>query len=142
MLWATAIFMWVPFLGEGDVVAFLVICILSGLSLGIDMALPASIQADVIDIDNVKGGGQRSGFFFGIWGMVTKLSLALAVGIAFPLLTLLGFDTAHNSAGNNTMALSLLYGFMPIPFKLIAAWSMWRFPLDRKQYSVLRQQLD
>jgi len=142
MLWATVIFMWVPFLGEGDVVAFLVICILSGLSLGIDMALPASIQADVIDIDNVKGGGQRSGFFFGIWGMVTKLSLALAVGIAFPLLTFLGFDTTYTSIGNNTMALSLLYGLMPIPFKLIAAWSMWRFPLDRKQYSVLRQQLD
>jgi len=142
MLWAVGIFMWVPFLGEGDVTAFLVICVLSGLSLGIDMALPASIQADVIDIDKVKGGGQRSGLFFGIWGMITKLSLALAVGIAFPLLAFLGFDTTHTTTDNNILALSLLYGFMPIPFKLIAAWSMWRFPLDRKQHQVLRQQLD
>jgi len=142
MLWAVGIFMWVPFLGEGDVTAFLVICILSGLSLGIDMALPASIQADVIDIDKAKGGGQRSGLFFGIWGMITKLSLALAVGIAFPLLAFLGFDTTHAATGNNTLALSLLYGFMPIPFKLMAAWSMWGFPLDRKQHQVLRQQLD
>lgn len=141
MLWAVVIFMWVPLLGVGDVNAFLVICILSGLSLGIDMALPASIQADVIDIDNLKGGGQRSGLFFGIWGMVTKLSLALAVGIAFPLLAFLGFDTTHDVIGNNTLALSLLYGFMPIPFKLIAAWSMWKFPLDRQQHHVLRQQL-
>ncbi len=142
MLWAVGIFMWVPFLGQGDVTAFLVICILSGLSLGIDMALPASIQADVIDIDKIKGGGQRSGLFFGIWGMTTKLSLALAVGIAFPLLTLLGFDTTSTSVSNNTLALSLLYGLMPIPFKLIAAWSIWRFPLDREQHHVLRQQLE
>jgi Na+/melibiose symporter-like transporter len=141
MLWAVAIFMWVPFLGEGDVLAFLVICILSGLSLGIDMALPASIQADVIDIDKLKGGGQRSGFFFGIWGMITKLSLALAVGIAFPLLAFLGFDTMHSPIDNNTMALAVLYGLMPIPFKLIAAWSMWKFPLDREQHHVLCQQL-
>jgi GPH family glycoside/pentoside/hexuronide:cation symporter len=142
MLWAVSIFMWVPILGEGDVTAFLVICILSGLSLGIDMALPASIQADVIDIDKLKGGGQRSGLFFGIWGMITKLSLALAVGIAFPLLAFLGFDTTNAAISNNTLALSLLYGFMPIPFKLMAAWSMWSFPLDRKQHQVLRQQLD
>lgn len=142
MLWSVTIFIWAPFLGEGDVTAFLIICILSGLSLGIDMALPASIQADVIDIDNLKGGGQRSGLFFGIWGMTTKLSLALAVGIAFPSLSFLGFDTTGSLANNNTLALSLLYGLLPIPFKLMAAWSMWRFPLDRAQHHVLRQQLE
>ncbi|HDY85923.1 hypothetical protein LCGC14_0505170 [marine sediment metagenome] len=142
MLWSVTIFIWAPFLGEGDVTAFLIICILSGLSLGIDMALPASIQADVIDIDNLKGGGQRSGLFFGIWGMTTKLSLALAVGIAFPSLSFLGFDTTGSSANNNTLALSLLYGLLPIPFKLMAAWSMWSFPLNRAQHQVLRQQLE
>ncbi len=142
MLWAVAIFCWVPTLGAGDFMPFLIICILSGLSLGIDMALPASIQADVIDLDSREGGGQRSGFFFGLWGMATKLSLALAVGIAFPLLTLLGFDTHTVPADNNLWALSVLYGLLPIPFKLVAAWTIWRFPLDRKQHQLLRQQLN
>ncbi|MFT7235017.1 MAG: GPH family glycoside/pentoside/hexuronide:cation symporter [Methylophagaceae bacterium] len=142
MLWAVAIFAWVPTLGAGDFMSFLIICILAGLSLGIDMALPASIQADVIDLDSTKGGGQRSGFFFGLWGMATKLSLALAVGIAFPLLALLGFDTQSAPADNNLFALSALYGLLPIPFKLIAAWTIWRFPLDRQQHQVLQQQLN
>lgn len=142
MLWAVFIFSWAPTLGAGDFVPFLIICILSGLSLGIDMALPASIQADVIDIDSVNGGGQRSGFFFGLWGMATKLSLALAVGIAFPLLSLFGFDTQNSAADNNLFALSALYGLLPIPFKLIAAWTIWRFPLDRTQHRVLQQQLN
>jgi len=142
MLWAVAIFAWVPTLDAGDFIPFLIICILSGLSLGIDMALPASIQADVIDLDSSQGGGQRSGFFFGLWGMATKLSLALAVGLAFPLLTLLGFDTQTVAENNNLWALSVLYGLLPIPFKLVAAWTIWRFPLDRGQHEVLQQQLN
>ena len=142
MLWAVIIFAWVPILSAGDFFPFLIICILSGLSLGIDMALPASIQADVIDLDSAEGGGQRSGFFFGLWGMATKLSLALAVGIAFPLLALLGFDTQTQPADNNLLALSLLYGLLPIPFKLLAVWTIWRFPLDRQEHQTLQQQLN
>jgi glycoside/pentoside/hexuronide:cation symporter, GPH family len=142
MLWAVVIFAWVPSLGTGDFVPFLIICILSGLSLGIDMALPASIQADVIDLDSAEGGGQRSGFFFGLWGMATKLSLALAVGIAFPLLDALGFDTQTTLVANNLLALSLLYGLLPIPFKLLAAWTIWRFPLGRQQHQAVQQQLN
>jgi Na+/melibiose symporter-like transporter len=49
MVWASAMFAAAPFLGEGDVWPFALICLLSGLSLGADLALPASIQADVVD---------------------------------------------------------------------------------------------
>jgi len=95
----------------------------------------------VIDLDSANGGGQRSGFFFGLWGMATKLSLALAVGIAFPLLVFLGFDTQTAPADNNLLALTLLYGLLPIPFKLVATWTIWNFPLDRQQHRHIQQQL-
>ena len=94
MLWACAIFAWVPFLGQGDVVAFAVICVLSGASLGADLALPASMQADVIDLDRVRSGRRRTAFFFALWSMAGKLALACAVGIAFPVLDALGFAAA------------------------------------------------
>jgi Na+/melibiose symporter-like transporter len=38
MLWACLVFAWVPFLGPGDTLAFAAICILSGASLGADLA--------------------------------------------------------------------------------------------------------
>ena len=53
MLWACVMFAWVPFLGQGDALAFAAICVLSGASLGADLAIPASMQADVIDLDRV-----------------------------------------------------------------------------------------
>lgn len=131
MLWASAIFVWVPLLGPGDGWIFIIICILSGVSVGIDMALPASIQADMVDQDTARGGGERTGLFFGLWGMATKLALALAVGIAYPLLGLAGFDAEASDPGG-LWALSLLYGFAPVPFKLVAVWLIWYFPVDRQ----------
>jgi Na+/melibiose symporter-like transporter len=138
MIWASAVFVWVPLLGPDDVWPFLAICLLSGLSLGVDMALPASIQADVVDVDRARGGGERAGLFFGIWGMATKLALALAVGLAFPLLALAGFDPDAAAPGS-LWALSLLYGALPVAFKLAAVALVWRFPLDRAALQSLQR---
>ncbi len=131
MLWASAVFVWVPFLSEGDAGLFIVICILSGLSLGVDMALPASMQADVVDHDQRLGGGGRTGLFFGLWGMGTKLALALAVGVSFPLLDMAGFKATGDNSDQALLALSLLYGLLPVMVKLFAVRLVWNFPLGR-----------
>ncbi|MGI8738354.1 MAG: MFS transporter [Gammaproteobacteria bacterium] len=139
MLLVCAVFMWVPFLGAGDVIAFGVICLLSGLSLGADLALPASIQADVVDVDTAEGGGGRAGLFFALWNMATKLALALAVGIAFPLLDLAGFTPGGDNPPATLWMLTLLYGGLPVLFKLAAVLMVWRFPLDEARQTLLRQ---
>ncbi|MBA2492840.1 MAG: MFS transporter [Gammaproteobacteria bacterium] len=139
MLLVCAVFMWVPFLGAGDVIAFGVICLLSGLSLGADLALPASIQADVVDVDTAEGGGGRAGLFFALWNMATKLALALAVGIAFPLLDLAGFTPGGDNPPATLWMLTLLYGGLPVLFKLTAVLMVWRFPLDEARQTLLRQ---
>jgi len=141
-----AVFAWAPLLGPGEVGAFLAICILSGLCLGADLVLPSAIQADVVDVDTAAGGGRRTGLYFGFWGMATKLALALAVGVAFPLLDLAGFqaDTATNGTANGTAALTalaLLYGVAPVAFKLVAVALMWRFPLDAAAQAGLRDRI-
>lgn len=131
LLLAALTFAWVPLLGPGDVAAFLVVCVLSGLSLGADLALPASIQADLVEADREAGGGERAGLLFGLWGMTTKLALALAVGLAFPLLDLAGFaaDRAENPP-EALLALALLYGGLPVLLKLAALAMLRRFAQD------------
>lgn len=141
MLWTSLIFLAVPFLGPGDTWAFLVICLLSGVGVAVDMALPAAIQADLVDLDTAGGGGQRTGLYFGIWNMATKLALALAVGIAFPLLELSGFDATNVDDRSGTLALALFYGAIPVAFKLAAVRLMWNFPHDRAAQEVTRARL-
>lgn len=141
MLWACAVFVWVPFLGPGDEWWFLAVCVLTGLSLGCDTALPAAIQADVLDEDTAAGGGQRAGVYFGIWGMATKAALALAVGIAFPLLALFGFETGTAVTPGASTALALLYGFLPVAFKFAATALVWNFPLNAARQAMLRRRI-
>lgn len=129
MALACAVFLWAPLLGPGDVWAFLAICVLSGLCLGADLALPASLQADIVELDGRLGGGERAGLFFGLWGMATKLALALAVGLAFPLLDLAGFDPQGANASSALLALALLYGGLPVAIKLAAIALIWNFSL-------------
>ena len=130
MLWASAMFVWAPFLGEGDLLLFTCVCALSGLSLGADMALPASIQADVVDLDWQESGRQRTGLFFALWSMATKLSLALAIGIAFPLLDFIGFEAGGDNEPSALLGLAVLYGFFPVVIKVLATTLVWRFPID------------
>ena len=66
---------------------------------------------------------------FGIWGVATKIPLALGVGIAFPILDLAGFDAV--STDNNATALAVLaalYGLVPVLFKLFAIWIVRQIP--------------
>ncbi len=143
MLWTSAFFAWAPFLEPGDVWPFFVVCVATGLGLGADLALPPSMQADVVDIDTARGGGRRTGLFFSLWGMATKLSLALAVGLAFPLLGWAGFDaTEARLATQGTMTLALLYGGAPILFKLAAIALVWRHPVDMSVQEKVRGEIE
>lgn len=138
MLWVSAVFCFVPFLGPGDFVPYLLICLFSGIGLGADLVLPTAMQADVVDVDAAETGNRRTGVYFALWGMATKLALALAVGIAFPLLDLVGFKAGGGNEPDAILALALLYGGFPVVFKLVATALVWRFPLDEAAQAKLK----
>jgi Na+/melibiose symporter-like transporter len=123
MALAVAVFIWAFFLGSGDLVAFCIICALSGAALGADLALPPSMLADVIDRDTRAAADAKSGGYFGLWNLVTKLNLALAAGITLPLLAWFGY---RPGSGEALVALSAAYALLPVVLKLGAAWLLFR----------------
>ena len=105
-------------LGSDDLALFAVICIASGLALGADLALPAAIAADL---------GERqgqAGACFGVWNLVAKLNLALAAGLALPLLALLGYVPG---SGEGLASLTFAYALLPLGFKALAGLLLWRW---------------
>jgi Na+/melibiose symporter-like transporter len=144
MIVACAVFAFAGFLGVGDIVPFAIICAATGLLLGFDLALPPAIQADVIDYDTASSGEQRSGLYFAAWGLATKLSLALAVGLVFPILAWSGFDATGGQAMPETAlaTLSALYAWLPILPKAAAIAVMWNFPLGEDAQRSLRARID
>jgi glycoside/pentoside/hexuronide:cation symporter, GPH family len=115
-------FVWAFNLSQGDVTPFMLICILSGLGLGADLALPPSMLADVIDRDEADGKARNEGAYFGLWNLVTKLNLALAAGIALPLLSRLGYvPNAAEASAFSLTALAAIYALLPSLLKISAA---------------------
>jgi glycoside/pentoside/hexuronide:cation symporter, GPH family len=128
MLMAIVAFVWAFSLGEGDVIAFAVVCVLSGIAYGAELALPPSMLADVVDRDAGNTGNRPDGAYFGLWQMVEKLNLALAAGVALPMLALLGYQPGI--AQQSHAALSAMYALLPCVIKLGAAALLWLAPID------------
>ncbi len=144
MIFAAFVFAPTPFLPEGSVYAFGAVCVLSGLALGADLALPAAIQADVIDIDTASSGEQRSGVYFALWGLVTKMSLALTVVAVLPLLEWYGFSANREvpSTEAGITLLGFIYGWGPIALKMPAVAMMWHFPVGSDDVVDLRSRIE
>jgi Na+/melibiose symporter-like transporter len=142
MIYACAVFLFVPLLGPGDVAGYAAICVLTGLALSADLALPPAIQADVVDIDTAAYGEQRTGLYFALWSVATKAALAVSGGAALIVLDLAGFEAG---APNDTQALGalvVLYALVPVVLKLVAVALMWRFPVDRAEHDRLRAAIE
>jgi len=120
MLAAVLAFIGAFLLGPGDALAFGAICVLSGLALGADLALPTALLADVI---RERGEEARAGAYFGLWNFATKLNLALAAGLALPLLAWLGYQPGATST---VAPLYAIYCLVPCALKLAAAALLWR----------------
>ena len=121
MLLAIAVFVWTAFLGAGDVVPFLVVCALSGVALGTDLALPSALLAGVIAAEG--DSGQHEGAYFGWWNFATKLNLALAAGLALPLLGWWGYTPGTRSE-EGLQTLGWAYAVLPCVLKLLAAGAL------------------
>ncbi|AWL01777.1 MFS transporter [Stutzerimonas stutzeri] len=112
MLSACAAFVWALLLDPGSAWAYAAVCVLSGLALGADLALPPALLADVIpaaERDATAG-------YFGLWSLLAKLALAIA-GLALPLLALTGYQPGTPAGWN----LALIYAGLPCLLKLLAA---------------------
>jgi len=116
------------FLGPGDVQAFAVICVLTGLCLGADLALPPAIQADVADWDRLRFRRNRTAGLFALWNMAAKLALAAAAGTTLPLLGFLGLEQ-QNPTQTALTGLAVIYALLPCVLKMIAVGMMYRLPI-------------
>lgn len=118
MLLAVAVFVFAAQLGAGDSPAFLLVCALSGVALGTDLALPAALLAGCIAASG--DSGRSEGAYFGWWNFATKLNLALAAGLALPTLAWLGYTPGAQDA-DALQTLTFAYCLLPCALKLLAA---------------------
>ena len=117
MALAIAVFIWSLALGAGDVWGYTAICALSGLALGADLIAPGALLNGVLQSEDKQH--PHAGAYFGWWQVATKLNLALAAGVALPLLEWLGYTPGAQDAPA-LAALSWSYALLPCALKCVA----------------------
>lgn len=123
--------------------ALLVITIIQGLTIGAAPILGQSILADVVDLDTLKSGEQRTAFMFAFLAMVRKIFEAAGVGIALPVLAWIGFDPQSSSnSGVALFTLTSLYCLVPLSLWIVSTIIIWNYPITHERQVRLRAALD
>jgi len=131
-------------LGEGDFWWMLPITILTGFAAGGFHVLANSMQADVIDIDTLKSGENRTALFFSTWSFTQKMAASLGSWLALTALALVGFNTSPEASNNSDQlfGLSLLFSSMASIFFFIAIAIIWKYPITEDFHLEIRKSLE
>lgn len=139
MLINTGAFFGVFFLGPGDSAIYGVLVVISGIGFGAGLALPSSIQADVIDYDEMITGQRREGRFIGLWSVARKLAAALGVGTALYVLGSTGYSPNISQGPQVIWALRILYALVPCICNALAIFILFFYPISRAAHENIRQ---
>ncbi|RCS57135.1 MFS transporter [Parvibium lacunae] len=136
-------FLWAAFLPHSgwELPGYILVCALTGCVLGADLAMPATLLANWIRQQNdasalePANSPQAGTQAIGLWHCVTKLNLAIAAGLALPMLEWAGYvsqapGSAPLAAGSDGLqALIWAYAGLPCLLKLAAWGLLLRSPL-------------
>jgi GPH family glycoside/pentoside/hexuronide:cation symporter len=138
----TGSFLGVFFLGPGDAVIYGVLILLSGIGFGAGLVLPSSIQADVIDYDQLLTGQRREGRYIGLWSIAKKMSAALGVGIGLLLLGNAGYSPNIAQGESTVMMLRVLYALIPCICNILAIAIICFYPITEKRHARIRREIE
>jgi glycoside/pentoside/hexuronide:cation symporter, GPH family len=138
MVGATSSYMLV---GRGELALMVTILTISGIGSGALSALPASMKADVVDLDAIESGEDRAGLFFAAWSLAVKFIAAMGQGLAFSTLAWIGFQAKGENGPDEIFGLRVFYSAGPVLLYLSALLIVWSYPITAARHTELRAAL-
>lgn len=131
-------------LGPGDFYYMLPITAVTGFLGGSFGVIPHSMKADVIDLDRLETGEDRTAWFFSVWSFATKVALAVGPWLALSILAAIGYDATPGASNPPEVVdgLKYLFVFGPASGFMLCALIAWRYPLTEAKHREVRAALD
>jgi len=130
-------------LAPGSVGLLIALTLAQGLAQGSGNLMLRAMVADIADRHRLETGQDRTALFYSAFSISMKAGMALAVGVALPLVGAAGFDPA---AAQNTpaalQALLLVFALGPALAHLASAALLRGFTLDEAAHETIRRELD
>jgi len=142
MIINTGAFTGVYFLGPGDVELYGILVFVSGIGFGAGLALPSSIQADVIDYDELMSGERREGRYIGLWSISKKMAAAFGIGIGLLLLGSTGYQPNVEQDIKTVDMLRVLYALVPSICNGLSILIICFYPITEKYHAQIRYDIE
>jgi GPH family glycoside/pentoside/hexuronide:cation symporter len=112
-------------------------------SLGVSctFTILGSMQADVVDMDELASGRRREGIFGAVAGWMMKSAGALATALSGYILIWTGFDAALGAAQSEStfLWLRVMNSFAPAAMASTCLLLLYRYPLTEKRMHEVKQ---
>lgn len=108
------------FLGQGSVISFIIFSAILGASFGCDAIMPTSMLADVVSETEKEGQNRYGATYLAIKNAVSKLTFVVPMGLAFPVLDLIGFEEKGQNGDTEIFTLVFFFAILPILLRMIA----------------------
>lgn len=117
-------------------IAFLPFALL-GLVTPVIWVLPAATAGDAVELGILLSGRDQSALYMAFYNFAQKLALAASIGIALPLLGLLGFDPARGQP----MPLIVVGIVLPLLCATAGALLLRGYPITERRHAAIRRRI-
>lgn len=125
------------FQGEGDILPTFLILVWAGSVFGARLFLGPSIQADVIDYDELYTGKRREAQYGAFWALITKFTVIPSAAVPLAILATLGYQPNVEQSETVTFAISVIYGLFPATFGLLSLLVFLTFPIREASHRAI-----
>ena len=130
------------FAGKGDVTFVALLHVWAGVSFGAGFLLVPSMQADVIDYDELHTGQRREAQFTAFWAMVPKLVAIPGAALPLAVLGMIGYVPNADQTPEVLMGIRVLYALVPATFAALAGLLALLYPLNQEAHTAIRAGID
>ncbi|MDX1649573.1 MAG: MFS transporter, partial [Myxococcota bacterium] len=128
--------------GRDAILPMLGILVWAGAGFGAGMFLNPSIQADVIDYDELHTGRRREAQFGAMWAIITKFAVIPSASVPLALLATVGYQPNVPQSEEVRLMIRGIFGLAPAAFSALAMVFAFRFPVTERVHRAILEGLD
>jgi GPH family glycoside/pentoside/hexuronide:cation symporter len=143
-VWLVAIAVQMPLcliyfvLREGDATLLFIGMFLVGFVNGCAPAVAASLQTDVIDVDEYETGERKEGVYFASWNLLQKSAFGINIMLVGFVLQWAGFEPNIEQSLSTQRAIGIAFAGLPFLATVGMLILLLRFRLDERMHNEIR----
>ncbi len=125
----------------GDFSQLLLVALVHGPIISVIWVMPPALVADTIEYGMMKGGSDDAAIYMAVYNFIVKVAFAGGVGIALPLLGVLGFQPMGGNDVQALQGLAFVGLFLPGIIGFAGALILYNYPINKHRHGVIRRWL-